>query len=377
MNTPQSVRLLALTLFVILLAPFLVSLLQDTHPKQKQEIDPETQRRTLPPARGEKEILRLIQQFWENPSKREGGPGEARRKLRLYGGRALFPLVDVLETIGLEYTPMRYYALLTLTDILSNPEEVRYLKNDYEYDSVINTLRKVMLEDPDERLQQAAAEALMLLDDRRTVDDFLKALEKPWTAGIAARALGRLKAWHTLDTLIGQVQRYQSPQAAWALGEMPDPRSVPALLDALLYGPRDPMHSLRREAARALVRIGDPRAEDAFLEVLNDEDARWDEAIWGSRDPEVRIWAMRGLVRLRSARAVEPIMAILANEANTSLERQEAAWTLAELGAREAIPLLEKLQPRIGDPALSRACTKALMELKRRFPDPRSLPPTS
>ncbi|MCL6623258.1 MAG: HEAT repeat domain-containing protein, partial [Fimbriimonadales bacterium] len=332
MKVFKSVRWLVLSLN--LLAPLLPSLLQAMPLQQGQE-EAKGNQGDL----SEAEIRALIEGFRLDPIPTTGEP-KALITLRLQGIRAVPALLHTLRReTGPPNTAMRFSVMRVLEDIFALSKNRSEIEKDQRlYEEVLSTLKHVMLYDHNEWIRNIAVVSLAYFEDPKTVDAFLKALNDPdpLVGDSAAWALGKLKAWNAVDALIDRLQRHLSPGVAWALGEMPDPRSVPALLYALLYGPRDPLHSLRREAARALVRIGDPRAEEAFLEVLSDEEARRDEAIWGSRDPEVRVWAMRGLARLRSARAIKPIMDLLANEANSSLERQEAAWTLAELGAREA-----------------------------------------
>ena len=56
--------------------------------------------------------------------------------------------------------------------------------------------------------------------------------------------------------------------AAWALGDLGDPRAVPALIQALGDSDRD----VRRAAAEALGAIGDPQAVPALIKALGDSD---------------------------------------------------------------------------------------------------------
>jgi HEAT repeat protein len=352
-----------------LLAPPLPSLVQATPLQQGRE---EAKGNQGDPS--EAEIRALIEEFRLDPLS-AGEYSKAFNTLTLYGVRAVPALLDTLRReTGPPNTPMRYSVMRVLQEILANILVFSENRSEIEkdprlYEEALSTLKQVMLYEPSGWIRYEAAISLAYFEDPRTVDAFLKALNDPDPIVInnAAWALGKLQARNAIDTLIDRLQRYLSPGAAWALGEMPDPRSVPALLYALLYGPRDPYRGLRREAARALVRIGDPRAEDAFIEVLDEDAVSRDIKQFGVHDEEVRIWAMRGLARLRSARAVEPLMAILAGRNSSYFEREAALEALVEIGDPRCLPLLKKIALN-SNSSLSVLCYRAYLKLTGKPP---------
>ncbi|MCX8067326.1 MAG: HEAT repeat domain-containing protein, partial [Anaerolineae bacterium] len=116
------------------------------------------------------------------------------------------------------------------------------------------------------------------------------------------------------------------------------PRAVPGLLEAL----RDA--DVRRAAAEALGRIGDPRAVPGLLKALRDADA------------EVRWAAAEALGRV-GAPAVPGLLEVL-RDADAGV-RRAAAEALGRIGDPQAIPgLLEAL--RDADPRVRRAAAEAL-----------------
>lgn len=96
-----------------------------------------------------------------------------------------------------------------------------------------------------------------------------------------------LKRRRDVDGLIKVLQTGTHPEsreeAAEALGDIRDPKSVDPLIGAL----KDRDHEVREEAAEALAKIGDKRA----AEPLN--------ALLGDPSPDVRRAAEKALERLR------------------------------------------------------------------------------
>lgn len=89
-------------------------------------------------------------------------------------------------------------------------------------------------------------------------------------------------------------------RAAVALGELGDPRAVPALIETL----RDENADVREHAASALRELGDRQAVPALLEALKDEDA------------VVREHVATALGKLGDKRAVQPLNQALQKEQN-------------------------------------------------------------
>jgi len=173
----------------------------------------------------------------------------------------------------------------------------------------------------------------------------------------AAGLLGELRAKEAVPALTkvltsGGERRYA---AAWALGEIKDPASIPVLIDALadanvgvvkastralinigrkatpgLISALPPSSgSARKAMLRALEDIEDIRAEGVILEVLDRE-----------KDPEIQAAAARALAKCGTARSFVPLERWLAE--GTVGVKVECAWSLGILQAKPAEGALRK-----------------------------------
>ncbi|MCD6493385.1 MAG: HEAT repeat domain-containing protein [Archaeoglobaceae archaeon] len=104
--------------------------------------------------------------------------------------------------------------------------------------------------------------------------------------------------------------------AAYALGEIKDPRAVEPLIQAL----KDEDSGVRCAAANALVRIGEPAVEP-LIQALKDDD---------SNVREKAAWALGWI---GDKRAVEPLIQALKDE--DSNVRQGAAYALGEITGKD------------------------------------------
>jgi HEAT repeat protein len=146
--------------------------------------------------------------------------------------------------------------------------------------------------------------------------------------------------------------------AAWALGAIGDARAVEALIDVLEDGDED--ESMQGAAARALGHIGDPRAVEALKDALKDEDAlvRWNAAealgeisdvrsvealmsVLKDVDWRVRENAARALGWIGDARAFEALEEVLEDE--TASVRESVSCALGAIGGARAVAALEKV----------------------------------
>jgi HEAT repeat protein len=118
--------------------------------------------------------------------------------------------------------------------------------------------------------------------------------------------------------------------AAEALGKIGDPQAVPALMEAL----KDRDEDVRKAVAEALGEIGDPQAVPALLETLKDEDedVRWAAtmALWKllpasppQNQEERRPWQKRLVAIQRVARREKNY------ELLTAVLERQAAWQAA------------------------------------------------
>ncbi len=174
-------------------------------------------------------------------------------------------------------------------------------------------------------LKRALAEALGEIGDPRAIPALVGALkdENERVRRAAAVALGRIGA-PAVPALIGALKdadREVRRAAAEALGRIGDREAVPALIGAL----KDADWEVRGAAAEALVRIGAP-AVPALVGALKDENG------W------VRGAAAEALGRVGDPRAVPALVGAL--EDAEEWVRRAAAGALGRIGDREAVPAL-------------------------------------
>ena len=173
----------------------------------------------------------------------------------------------------------------------------------------------------------------------------------PTVAEFCAGALGGRSAKAALDPLMKALKTWPVRRyvAAWALGEIGDPRAIPALVAAL--GDRD--FEVRRYSARSLIKFG-KEATPALLKVLeapSDQARRYAVralgeirdpdsaaallALAGKVDRDVHLWA---LGRLGDRRGFETVAAAVADPDH--LVRLTAIQALNDLGDERAVPIL-------------------------------------
>lgn len=167
----------------------------------------------------------------------------------------------------------------------------------------------------------------------------------------AAGLLGELRAGSAVPKLTSFLQsdRPRRYVAAWALGEIKNPDSIPVLVGAL----KDPNESVVKAATRALINIGRKstppivaslpasagRARKAMLRALEDiEDTKAEDAILSvletEKDPVIQAAAARALSKCGTAKSYAPLEKwLLAGEVGV---RVESAWSLGILIAKPA-----------------------------------------
>lgn len=122
-----------------------------------------------------------------------------------------------------------------------------------------------------------------------------------------------------------------------AKGQVPDPRTVNALMEALKDSDKD----VRETAMNVLVRLRDPRMFEPLVAALKDSDA------------DIREQAASALGRMRDARAIDPLAAAL-KDASASV-REQVVFALGQLraaGTIEAIAMaLRDASPSVREQA--------------------------
>lgn len=171
------------------------------------------------------------------------------------------------------------------------------------------------------------------------------------TAETAAALLGELRAAEAVPKLVaflksGRPRRYA---AAWALGEIKDPATLPVLIEALADG----NVGVVKAATRALINIGKKAtrglvvalpsstgpSRKAMLRALEDiEDTRSEDAILdvleSERNPVIQAAAARALAKCGTRKSFAPLERWL--ERGEVGVKVECAWSLGILEAKPA-----------------------------------------
>jgi HEAT repeat protein len=211
-------------------------------------------------------------------------------------------------------------------------------------------LSKILTNDPHALDEEPGAKA--------QVRSLFKDTEEPEVRQYLAVVLGRTRDREALPLLLAAAKDKDDKTriyALWALGTLGDPRARGALEETL--GDADP--GMRKTAAFSLGELGDRAAVPALQARLDDRvaDVRWNAAL--------------SLARLGSRAGVPVLEAmldrrLLAQVPEITPEQEEEAMTsalrsLAALGAREELPLVERLAG--SDPSLK--VRQAALEAKR------------
>lgn len=220
--------------------------------------------------------------------------------------------------------------------------------------AVPDLLAALAQEDP--KVREAVVRVLGRCGDARAVEPLLTALKDPPTRQAAARALGRIgdaRAVEPLAALLTSGEAKGKDLVVEALKQI-----GPPALDALCAAGKHPRWPIRAKAAEALGELADPRSVPALVEALNDD--------YG----DVRDAARTALLRIGPP-AVEPLIAA-AGQDRTRL-RRDAARTLGLLGDARAVPALVGLLAD-KDTGVRNAAAEALGQIgDRRAVEPLAL----
>ncbi len=230
--------------------------------------------------------------------------------------------VQLLETFGSPAATQAIARLLTHADARVRATASGALGRLAGRDYIQSLLP--LLDDPDARVRSNAIEALAASHDAT-----LAARLRPRLEDVSLRArvnaivaLATLEGPQTAEPWLPEIQRLAKGNtqdratAAFALGHLPLEGSEDALARLLA----DPLLEIRCEAARALRRMGTPRAFPALVEAL-------------AGPPELRHRARRALVKIarRDVATLAPKLARMALDSPQPLIRSELADVLGRL----------------------------------------------
>lgn len=206
-------------------------------------------------------------------------------------------------------------------------------------------------------LAKAPVKREVVHQDPQTLVDELWITGDPSARRSAARALGKLGA-PAVEPLIAALRHRdtEAPRAAArVLGRIGDPRAVKPLVEIALEGESK---TLRADAGKALVKIGEPAVKPLIAELkCSSSFARLEAAdvlgrigdpravkplIAGLDDPTsfVRTAALRALGRIGDVRAVEPLVEALKDK---DVRATAARW-LVKFGEPSVAPLVAALE---------------------------------
>jgi len=244
---------------------------------------------------------------------------EAEALGRIGDPRAVEPLIEALKNQYVKLTAAEALGRISDARAVEPLKKMYYSGDDNAKLSAIQALGKITdreaakvliyfyLNDIDKANKTAAANGLcrmgetaleqlipLILSSNRSVrediSDLLSKFKPEWYKSEAAK-----RALPELIEALNNKDWYVCNEAAMALGNIPDTRSVEPLINALKAG------KVRTASAEALGKLGDLRAVDPLIDVVSDVNLSSSE-----RDN-----AAEALGRLGDKRAVEPLISVL------------------------------------------------------------------
>jgi HEAT repeat protein/beta-lactamase regulating signal transducer with metallopeptidase domain len=191
------------------------------------------------------------------------------------------------------------------------------------------------LKDDDEGVRLAAVEAISSRSERSVVPDLIAILDDPSVPvrRAVAQTLSQMPDPRAIAALLQALRTDTDAEvralAAEALGNIDDASAAPGLIAALRA---ERVAPVRRKIVAALAELESPSAAGAFVEALRDDDA------------EVRAAAIYGLGNIHAKSSAPQIIPLL-RDPNSDV-RGKAAWALGEM---KVIDALDELTAALGD----------------------------
>jgi len=191
------------------------------------------------------------------------------------------------------------------------------------------------LKDNDEGVRLAAVEAISSRSERSVVPDLIAILDDPSVPvrRAVAQTLSQMPDPRAIAALLQALRTDTDAEvralAAEALGHIDDASAAPGLIAALRA---ERVAPVRRKIVGALAELESPSAAGAFADALRDDDA------------EVRAYAIYGLGNIHAKSSAPQIIPLL-RDPNSDV-RGKAAWALGEM---KVIDALDELMAALGD----------------------------
>ena len=273
---------------------------------------------------------------------------------KIKGQKVVDPLLDVLRSDKYETT--RFQAAVALREIQAGDKGlVDIVKKGlgsfddrYEVQSVQDQVIGALIKDGNIPTAEFALDAVKSADDE-------------WTRWALVHVLGATAKKVAVDAMLEELKHPSyvvRRRAAESLGGFKERKAVDPLI-AILEN-RDEMKSIRAAAAFSLGALKDERASTPLLTALEDENA------------EIRLQAVAALGKLKDAKAISKLIAMVENPLETDAVRNTAVAVLGNIGNTsnteiEAV-LLRALDSRIGNISKNAIIALGKLESKAAIP---------
>ena len=219
-----------------------------------------------------------------------------------------------------------------------------------------------------EVVDREAAEALGRIGDRRAVEPLIAALGRDWFSDEAVvKALARIGDGRAVGPLLAAfaAENGRRSEIAEALGVLGTPHAVGPLMRALQEDKED---EVRCAAAAALGEIGDPRAVPALITALEDEDsgvrrtAAWTLGLMGRAEaaPAIR----RQLEDYEVSYDVGQALGMLRQPDAAPLLTDRLCWSTVYRGMLNDLPKILAAAARIESPEVRRVLRVAAVRAR-------------